>query len=168
MTIQLSQASTESVQASPILPLKYLAFTLGREEYGIDILRVQEIRSYEAVTGIANAPEYVKGIMNLRGVIVPIIDMRVKFKLGAPTHDQFAVVVILNFGKRTIGMIVDSVSDVVTLHAEQIKPAPQVGADGNADYLIGLGAINERMLILVDIGRLMSSREIGMLDKLAD
>jgi purine-binding chemotaxis protein CheW len=144
---------------------EFLAFTLGREEYGIDILKVQEIRGYEAVTRIANAPEFIKGVVNLRGIIVPIVDMRIKFNLGEPTYDQFTVVIILNIVGRIIGMVVDSVSDVITLSAEQIKPAPEMGGAFNTDYLVGLGTMEERMLILVDIDRLMSSAEMGLLEQ---
>lgn len=146
---------------------EFLAFTLGKEEYGIDILKVQEIRGYEAVTRIANAPEFIKGVVNLRGIIVPIVDMRIKFQLGEPTYDQFTVVIILNVGGRVMGMVVDSVSDVITLSPEQIKPAPEMGTAFNSDYLIGLGTLDERMLILVDIDRLMSSAEMGLIEKIA-
>ncbi len=144
---------------------EFLAFTLGKEEYGIDILKVQEIRGYEAVTRIANAPEFIKGVVNLRGIIVPIIDMRIKFNLGEPTYDQFTVVIILNISGRIMGMVVDSVSDVITLSAEQVKPAPEMGAAFNTDYLVGLGTLDERMLILVDIDKLMSSAEMGLIDQ---
>jgi purine-binding chemotaxis protein CheW len=153
------------VHSSPAL--EFLAFTLGQEEYGVDIQKVQELRGYDAVTRIANAPDYIKGVVNLRGVIVPIIDMRIKFNLGAPTYDQFTVVVVLNLHGRVIGMVVDSVSDVITLTRDQIKPAPEMGAALNTQYLTGLGAIDARMLILIDIERLMSGSEIGLLDKLA-
>jgi len=146
---------------------EYLAFTLGKEEYGIDILKVQEIRGYETVTRIANAPDFIKGVVNLRGIIVPIVDMRIKFQLGEPTYDQFTVVIILNVAGRVVGMVVDSVSDVTTLSPEQIKPAPEMGTALNTDYLIGLGTIDQRMLILVDIDKLMSSAEMGLIEKIA-
>ena len=128
---------------------------------------MQELRGYDAVTHIANAPEHIKGVVNLRGIIVPIIDMRIKFNLGAPTYDQFTVVIILNIASRVMGMVVDSVSDVITLAPEQIKPAPAMGSALDTDYLIGLGTLDERMLILVDIDRLMSSSEVGLIEKLA-
>ena len=146
---------------------EFLAFTLGQAEYGIDILKVQEIRGYEAVTRIANAPEFLKGVINLRGIIVPVVDMRIKFKLGTPTYDQFTVVIILNIGGRIMGMVGDSVSDVITLAQEQIKPAPDMGTAFDGDYLIGLGTVEERMLILVDIDKLMSSAEMGLVEKIA-
>jgi len=144
-----------------------LAFRLGNEEYGIDILTVQEIRGYELVTRIANAPSFVKGVVNLRGVIVPIVDMRIKFKLPEPRYDATTVVIILNLGKTTVGMVVDSVSDVITLSDHQIRPAPEMGNRINADYLTGVGLLGERMLILVDIARLLISIDFGFNDQLA-
>lgn len=143
---------------------EFLAFTLGNEEYGIDILKVQEIRGYEAVTRIANAPDFLKGVINLRGLIVPVVDMRIKFHLGEPTYDQFTVVIILNIEGRIVGMVVDSVSDVTTLLPEQVRPAPEIGTTFSSDFLIGLGTLEERMLILVDIDKLMSSPEMGLVD----
>ena len=170
--LQSSQADSHGMShavrtASDVAGSEFLAFTLGKEEYGIDILKVQEIRGYEAVTRIANAPVFVKGVINLRGIIVPVVDMRIKFNLGSPTYDQFTVVIILNISGRVMGMVVDSVSDVITLLAEQIKPAPEMGTAFNTDYLIGLGTLDERMLILIDIDKLMSSSEMGLIEKIA-
>ena len=153
--------------AANTAPHEFLAFTLGKEEYGIDIQKVQELRGYDAVTRIANAPEYLKGVVNLRGIIVPIVDMRIRFNLGTPSYDQFTVVIILNIAGRVMGIVVDSVSDVITLTPEQVRPAPEMGSALDTDYLIGLGTIDERMLILVDIDRLMSSQEMGLIEKLA-
>lgn len=144
-----------------------LAFKLGNEEYGVDILKVQEIRGYDAVTRIANAPDIIRGVTNLRGVIVPIVDMRLQFNTGAAGFDEFTVVIVLNIGGRTIGMVVDSVSDVIGLAPEQIKPAPETGRNLEVNYMVGLAAIDERMLILLDIEALMSSAAIGMLPERA-
>ena len=146
---------------------EFLAYRLGKEEYGIDIQKVQELRGYDAVTAIANAPAFIKGVVNLRGNIVPIVDMRIKFNLGAPVYDQFTVVIILNIAGRIVGMVVDSVSDVITLTPDQMKPAPAMGSAVDANYLMGLGTVDERMLILLDIDRLMSSAEIGLIEPLA-
>jgi purine-binding chemotaxis protein CheW len=157
-------ASSANVTQDELATHEFLAFTLGSEEYGIDILRVQEIRGYEAVTRIANAPEFLKGVINLRGIIVPIVDMRIKFNLGTPTYDQLTVVIILNIGTRVVGMVVDSVSDVMTLLPEQVRPAREMNTTFNDDFLIGLGTLDERMLILVDIEKLMSSPEMGLMD----
>lgn len=146
---------------------EFLAFTLGQEEYGIDIQKVSEIRSYESPTRIASAPDYVKGVINLRGLIVPIIDMRVRFQLGEPTYGPFTVVIILHIGHRTVGIVVDAVSDVTILEPEQIKPAPDISGAMDTEYITGLGTIDDRMLILVDIERLMSSADMGLVEKLA-
>jgi purine-binding chemotaxis protein CheW len=144
---------------------EFLTFKLGQEEYGIEILKVQEIRGYEAVTKIANAPEYIKGVINLRGIIVPIVDMRIKFNLGEPEYTQFTVVIILNVAGRVVGMVVDSVSDVLTLKAEEVRPAPEFGATLDTQYIIGLGTLESRMLILMDIERLMSSSDMALLEQ---
>ncbi len=144
---------------------EFLAFKLGAEEYGIDILRVQEIRSYEEPTRIANAPNFVKGVVNLRGVIVPIVDMRLKFNLEQANYDNFTVVIVLNIGSRVVGMVVDAVSDVITLTPEQLRPVPEFSSAIAADHLLAIGAIDRRMLILVDIEKLMSSAEMGLVEQ---
>lgn len=144
-----------------------LTFKLSNEEYGLSILKVQEIRGYDNVTRIANTPEFVKGVVNLRGIIVPIVDMRIRFNLGTAIYDEFTVVIILNVGNRIVGMVVDSVSDVVTLTPDQIKPAPEMGTMLDSHYLVGLGTIEQRMLILIDIDQLLSSAEMGLVERLA-
>ncbi len=151
-------------QAAPISSRELLTFTLGKEEYGIDILKVQEIRGYDAVTSIVNAPEFIKGVINLRGIIVPIVDMRIKFKLSAPTYDHLTVVIVLNVANRVVGIVVDGVSDVITLKPDDIKPAPEFGGGLDTQYLLGLGTVDERMLILVDIEKLMTSREMELIE----
>lgn len=141
---------------------EYLTFKLANEEYGIDILKVQEIRGYEAPTRIANAPPFIKGVTNLRGTIVPIIDMRLKFNCENVSYDGFTVVIILNLTSRVVGVVVDSVSDVINLMPEDIRPAPDVDSAVDTSCIIGLGSINERMLILLDIGKLMSSPDMQL------
>lgn len=143
---------------------EYLTFTLGKETYGIDILKVQEIRGYDPVTHIANAPNFIKGVINLRGVIVPIVDMRIKFNVGEATYHEFTVVIIMNVFDRIIGMVVDGVSDVVALLPEQIQSAPEMGAALDTHYISGLGTQNDQMLILIDIEKLMSSEEMQLID----
>ncbi len=133
-----------------------MAFRLGNEEYGIDILTVQELRSYEESTKVVNAPEYLKGLLNLRGVIVPIIDMRIKLDLGEPVYDTSTVIMILSIRGQTIGIVVDSVSDVIKLTSDQIKPAPLVGTQIDTQYLIGLGTLENRLITLLDIAGLLS------------
>jgi len=159
-TAAQQQAAAAARQAN-----EFLTFTLGHEEYGVEILKVQEIRSYEAPTTIANAPPFLKGVVNLRGVIVPIIDMRIKFGLPNPEYNQFTVVIILNVAHRVVGMVVDSVSDVMQLSGEQIREAPQFGASLDAEYITGLGTVDKRMLILIDIEKLMTSSDMALTDQ---
>ncbi len=141
-----------------------LTFTLGKEEYGIDILKVQEIRGYDAVTTIANTPEFIKGVINLRGTIVPIVDMRIKFNLGNVEYNQFTVVIILNIAHRVVGIVVDGVSDVITLTADQLKPAPEFSSGLDTEYILGLGTVDQRMIIVVDIERLMTSHDMELVE----
>lgn len=147
-------------------PIEVLAFRLGQEEYGVDILKVQEIRGHDPVTRIANAPAFIEGVVNLRGIIVPIVDLRLRFGIAA-SRERPRVVVILNVLGRVIGMVVDSVSDVVRLGPDDIRPAPEMGGGFGADFLLGLGTIDERMLILLDIEGLVSSSEVGLINRLA-
>lgn len=144
---------------------EFLAFKLGAEEYGIDILRVQEIRSYEEPTRITNAPAFIKGVINLRDVIVPIIDMRMRFNLEQFGYDSFTVVIVLNIGRRVVGMVVDGVSDVITLAPAQLRPAPEFNSTIQSDYLLAIGSIDDRMLILVDIEKLMSGADTGLVEQ---
>jgi purine-binding chemotaxis protein CheW len=146
---------------------EFLAFSLGDEVYGIDILKVQEIRGYEPVTKIANTPEFIRGVINLRGVIVPIVDMRIKFRLAAVDYNQFTVVIVLNVCGRVIGMVVDGVSDVIALSPEQIHPAPEFGASLDTQYLRGMATMDGRMVILVDIERLMSASDMELVSRVA-
>jgi purine-binding chemotaxis protein CheW len=159
-------STTRTVRVPTSMPAEFLSFRLGGEEYGIDILRVQEIRSYEAPTRIANSPPFIKGVVNLRGVIVPIVDLRLKLGCAAAEYTDFTVVIVLNVRGRVIGAVVDSVSDVLALGAESIKPAPEMSSSVDAGYIIGIGCIRsgdvERMLILTDIEALMSSAEMGL------
>lgn len=152
-TIAPSEASKE-----------YLTFTLGDEEYGIDILKVQEIRGYDAVTRIANSPVFIKGVINMRGVIVPILDMRLKFNLGQVEYNEFTVVIILNVAERVVGIVVDGVSDVIALKRNQIRPAPEFGALMDTAYIDGLTTLDERMVIMVDIEKLITSNEMGLIE----
>ncbi len=157
---------------APPVASEFLTFKLGAEEYGIDILRVQEIRSYEQPTRIANAPSFIKGVVNLRGVIVPIIDLRLKLGCDSADYNTFTVVVVLNVKGRVVGAVVDSVSDVLELTREQIKPAPLLNSGVDGNVITGIGTVksghgeseSERMLILMDIEGLMSSADMGLIN----
>ena len=141
---------------------EYLTFRLGEEEYGIDILKVQEIRGYEQPTRIANAPEFIKGVVNLRGTIVPIVDMRLRFNCSNVEYNAFTVVIILNLRNRVVGIVVDSVSDVMALAADAVRPAPDIESAIDSGCILGLGSVGERMLILLDIERLMGNVDMGL------
>ena len=160
--------AAKGTAAAPMPAREVLSFKLGAEEYGIDILKVQEIRGYENPTRIANAPAFIKGVVNLRGVIVPIVDMRVRFGLDSVEYNAFTVTIVLSILGRTVGMVVDSVSDVLELQAGQIKPAPEFSGAIDSSYITGLGTVKtgdtERMLILMDIERLMSGPDMGLAD----
>ncbi|MBT3068840.1 chemotaxis protein CheW [Rhodoferax sp. U11-2br] len=154
---------TSLTSSSPDLDIsEFLAFKLGEEEYGMDILRVQEIRSFERPTRMANAPEHILGVVNLRGVIVPIVDMRIKFQLNPVNYNTFTVVIVLNIGARVVGMVVDGVSDVITLSPEQLRPVPELSSAIGSDHLLAIGSLENRMLILIDIEKLMSSPEMRL------
>jgi len=161
----------ERLDVAAVHANEYLTFRLDTEEYGIDILKVQEIRGYDTVTKIAGAPSFIKGVINLRGVIVPIIDLRIKFSLGEAKYDDFTVVIILNLAGRIVGAVVDSVSDVLELDPAQIKAVPEFKSMMDTDYITGLGSVGDgedaRMLILLDIDRLMSNEDIALINKVA-
>ena len=160
----------ENIQApvtTDALAREYLTFRLGGEEYGIDILKVQEIRGYENVTRLPDSPAFIKGVINLRGVIVPIVDLRLKFELGQAKYDELTVMIILNLGSRVVGIVVDSVSDVVRLPAEGIKPSPDLGGAVDTRYLRGVATVAERMLLLLDIEPMMLGRDMSLTDAAA-
>lgn len=150
------------------LAREYLTFRLGSEEYGIDILKVQEIRGYEHPTRIANAPHFLKGVVNLRGTIVPIVDLRVRFgclnESGEAEYNAFTVTIVLHIGQRTIGTVVDSVSDVMEIPSEAVRSAPEMRSAVDATYIKGLAHIGERMVILLDIEGMLMSTEMGLVN----
>ncbi len=146
---------------------EFLTFVLGSEAYGLEILKVQEIRGYDAVTQIANTPAFIKGVINLRGKIVPIVDLRVKFNMGKVEYNEFTVVIILNLGGRVVGIVVDGVSDVMQLEESQIRAVPDIVASIDTQYITGLASVGEKMFILVDIEKLMNSQEMQLMDSVA-
>lgn len=141
---------------------QYLTLRLGNEEYAIDILRVQEIRSYEEPTRMVNAPVFVKGVINLRGVIVPIVDLRLKLHIDQADYDEFTVVIVLNVHGTVVGAVVDAVSDVITLTAQSINPAPQFETAIDSRFINGLATVGDRMLIVMNMESLLSNAEMGM------
>ena len=163
-TAPTAKDNARAVGAQQGAHAEFLTFRLGAEEYGIDILRVQEIRSYEEPTRIANAPHFIKGVVNLRGVIVPVVDLRIKLGCEKVEYNGFTVVIVLNVHGRVVGAVVDSVSDVLELSHELIKPAPEMSTTVDTTFITGIASVGERMLILMDIQALMSSADMGLVD----
>ena len=154
-----------STYAAEVDASEFLTFRLGAESYGIEILKVQEIRGYEAPTAIANAPSFIKGVVNLRGVIVPILDLRIKFQLAQVNYDEFTVVIILNVAGRVVGVVVDSVSDVLTLATDSIRPTPEFASTSfDTKYITGLATVDEHLLILLDIEKLMTGADMALVE----
>lgn len=160
----LGRDNTRGAAGAQAPTAEFLTFRLGAEEYGIDILRVQEIRSYEAPTRIANAPGFIKGVVNLRGVIVPVVDLRIKLNCEMVEYNDFTVVIVLNVHGRVVGAVVDSVSDVLEMGQDLIKPAPEMHTTVDTSFITGIASVGERMLILMDIEALMSSADMGLMD----
>jgi len=161
-----AESSVEAIVKHEALTQEFLTFRLGLESYGIEIMKVREIRGYEAPTALANAPAFIKGIINLRGVIVPILDLRIKFQLQHVAYDSFTVVIILGLGDRMVGVVVDSVSDVLTLAVDSIRPTPEFASSTfDTKYIAGVGTADDAMLILLDIEKLMSGADMALVDQ---
>ena len=163
MTDAAVMARHEAASTAQHVGGEFLTFRLGGEEYGIDILKVQEIRSYEPPTRIANAPAFIKGVVNLRGVIVPIVDLRLRLGCESAEYSALTVVIVLNVKGRVVGAVVDSVSDVLELGKDAIRPAPEMASAVDASFITGIGSVGDRMLILMDIEGLMASEEMGLI-----
>ncbi|GGK64825.1 chemotaxis protein CheW [Amphritea balenae] len=145
---------------------QYLSFLLDNEEYGIDILRVQEVRGWTPMTRVPDMPVYLKGVLNLRGAIIPVIDLRERFGLPAVEYGPTTVVIVINVNsgdqQRIMGIIVDAVAETYSLPKEQIQPAPQLGTVINSEFITGLVAQNEQMIVLIDIDELMNADELAI------
>jgi purine-binding chemotaxis protein CheW len=159
-----SNISTHPIEATNNVAGEYLAFTLGEEGYALEILKVQEIRGYDSVTKIANTPDFIKGVVNLRGKIVPIVDLRIKFHLDKVEYDEFTVVIILNLNGRVVGIVVDGVSDVMALKDEQIRDVPSLVSSIDTRHIVGLATVEEQMFILINIEKMMNSQEMSLVD----
>ncbi len=167
MNMVVEEVESKSSQGGSVAG-EFLTFVLGTESYGLEILKVQEIRGYDAVTQIANTPAFIKGVINLRGKIVPIVDLRLKFNLGKVEYNEFTVVIILNLNGRVVGIVVDGVSDVMELMDKHIRAVPDIVASIDTKYITGLATVGEKMFILVDIEQLMNSQEMALVDSIAE
>jgi purine-binding chemotaxis protein CheW len=147
---------------------QFLTFVLGDEQYGVEILQVQEIRGYSGVTPIPNTPPYIKGVMNLRGTVVPVIDLRARFSMEAGEYDKFTVIVVVTVGEKVIGLVVDAVSDVLDIPAAEIRATPDLGARVDTQFISGMASIGGRLAVLLDIQRLLSEDEIAGVGRLGE
>lgn len=163
----MDEQTTVTPSALSQVAQEFLVFTLGPEAYAIDILKVQEIRGYDTVTEIGHTPAFIKGVINLRGAIVPVVDMRIKLAVGVVEYTPFTVVVFVRAGGRVIGMVVDNVSDVMALTPDQIQPAPTLSAALDSRYIKGMAVVDNRTLIIIDIDKLMLSAEMALVDEVA-
>lgn len=164
----MTPAMNNKFDGPDALAQEYLVFRLGAEEYGIEILKVQEIRGCDRVTRIPNSPDFISGVTNLRGVIVPIVDLRVRFQLPFTEDDDSTVVIVLNLNDRVVGIVVDGVADVLSMNADQIKPTPDVASVLSSRYLLGLGVLESRMIVLVNIEKLLNREELALMDEVAE
>ncbi len=139
---------------------QFLTFQLGEELYGVDILRVQEIKGYTAVTKIPNTPAHIKGVLNLRGTIVPIVELRTKFGMNTIDYTMFTVIVVVVVREKIMGLVVDAVSDVLNIDKKEIQPAPQFGAKVDVSFLNGIGKSGDKLIALLDMDRLLSDDDL--------
>ncbi len=146
---------------------QYLTFQLGEEFYGVNILKVQEIKGYTNVTRIPNTPDYMKGVLNLRGTIVPIINLRMKFGMEQIEHTAFTVIVVVVVRERVMGMIVDAVSDVLTVGANDVKPSPSFGTKVNTSFIDGIATAQEHLVTLLDIDQVLTDHEMEQVESVA-
>jgi purine-binding chemotaxis protein CheW len=157
----LSQAMPTDIVAPGAAPVQFLTFTLGDEEYAVDVLRVQEIKGYSAVTPIPNAPHFIRGVMNLRGTVVPVVGLRETFGLPAIPYDKFSVIVVLTLGTRVIGLLVDTVADVVELQLGQIEMPPELGDRVDTSFITGIARAGEKFIIVLSIEKIVSGAGIA-------
>jgi purine-binding chemotaxis protein CheW len=158
------QKMTDSLEEKEERAQQYLSFLLGDEEYGVEILRVQEIKGWDSVTHIPNSPHYLCGVLNLRGTIVPVVDLRLRFDMPARVYTPTTVVVVLKvegITSRTVGIVVDGVSDAHNVLPEEIKPAPDFGVSINTNFITGLVSIEENMMMILNIDSLLSVEALG-------
>ena len=159
----MSTATMEMTEGQTSVPgesKQYLTFDLAEEHYGVDILKVQEIKGYTAVTKLPNTPDYLKGVLNLRGTIVPIVDLRLKFGMQPTEPTSFTVIVVVNVQERVMGFLVDGVSDVLEFAAKDVQPPPELGNKVDITFVSGIGSSNDHLVTLLDVDRVLSGEEV--------
>ena len=141
---------------------QYLTFALGHEQYGIEILKVQEIKGYLPPTAVPNTPGYIKGVMNLRGTIIPIVDLRAKLGLAETEYNQFTVIIVATIGSKVVGLIVDSVSDVLNIPQSDIQEAPEFGAAVDVRFIDGMAKAGEKIVMLLNMSKIIADGDLDI------
>jgi purine-binding chemotaxis protein CheW len=159
-----SAPMTRNSETAKALTNQYVTFQLGTETYGISILKLNEIIAYQNCTNIPKVPSFIKGVLNLRGIVVPVIDLRERFGMQIKDYDQFTVIMILDVSGRIMGLVVDAVSDVITLNKEDIKPRPHFSTGIFTEFIFGMGIKDQKFVILLDVDRLLSDEELNMVN----
>ena len=155
----MERPGTLSARIGAAAGAQYLTFRLGDEEYGLEILKVQEIRSYSAITPIPNTPRAVRGVMNLRGQIIPVVDLRLTLGMPETAYNRFAVVIVVSIAGKVVGLLADAVSDVLTLARTDVQPPPDFGAPIEARLISGMAKAGEKLVILLDVERLLDGAD---------
>jgi len=163
----MAQATeAEDLHEKPLTSCQYLTFALSAEQYGIELLKVQEIRGYSAVTPIPNTPPFIKGVMNLRGAVIPIIDLRARFGMAAIEYTTFNVIIVINVGCKVMGLLVDAVSDVLSVGPGDLRPAPDFGERADTRFISGMAATGDNIAVLLDLESLLSEADFPVADQL--
>jgi len=158
----MEELATAEKPKNLVTASQFLTFSLGQEEYGIELLKVQEIKGYSAITPIPNTPPHIKGVMNLRGAVIPIVDLRIRFAMEAIEYTQFHVIIVINVGTKVMGLLVDAVSDVLNVVPEDIRPAPDFGAHADTRFISGMASAGDKVAVLLDIETLLSEADLAV------
>jgi purine-binding chemotaxis protein CheW len=158
----MEESATAEKPKSAVSVSQFLTFSLGQEEYGIELLKVQEIKGYSAITPIPNTPHHIKGVMNLRGSVIPIVDLRIRFGMDAIEYTKFHVIILINVGAKVIGLLVDAVSDVLNVGPDDIRPAPDFGAHADTRFISGMASAGDKVAVLLDIETLLSEADLAV------
>lgn len=161
------QSPTQTVSSTSTKAGKYLTFTLDREEYGLEILKVREIIGVMAITAVPRTPDYVKGVINLRGKVIPVIDLRLKFGMPEAEHTEQTCIIVVQVGTMEMGIIVDEVSEVLDIAGEHIEPAPAFGVNVDTEFILGMGKTEQRVTILLDIDKVLTGRQVAAIAGIA-
>ncbi len=151
-----SDAPRNDAERNASVPTQFISFAIGDDQYGVDIMAVREIKGWSSITQLPNRPDYMRGVLNMRGVIVPIIDLRCRFGHGLTDATPMHIIIVIQVGGKTVGLLADRVLDIIAVDASQIQPVPQVSHDARADFLSGLVAVEAALMALIDLDRILT------------